>query len=700
MIGRITAIESIESQKWKEVKSLLMDALAVDPPLRPAFLDKQALDLDIRAEVESFLAMEEAADVIFNASALELSKEFFIDEIDESRLLAGQKIGPYQLVSELGLGGMGAVYLAERRDGKFDQKVAIKLLKREFNTGKIRESFRREIEIQSKLVHPNVAAMHDTGTTDDGIPYIVMEYVDGLPIDKYCSANNLGLKERLKIFNKACDAVAFAHQNLIVHRDLKPSNIIVTPEGNPKLLDFGISKLLGTVEDAQVATLFVAMTPEYASPEQIDGGRITTSTDIYSLGIVLFKLLTGTYPYNFKKRSSGDILREITAEDPIQPSNTQETHSLIDKSRLKGDIDNIVLKAISKEPENRYSTVKQLSEDIWRYIDGEPVTARPATLSYRLNKFYKRNKIAVTAGVLIFMTLVAGIAVSAWQTNSARAHAAIAVAESDNARAEQKKAEKVSQFMMKIIRYANPRWYAEGYRFGGEARVIDALDDMASKIDTEFADQPDVLAELHHHFGDAYLTRNEPGGREKARSHFQRAFELRRSYYGDWHELLAKDMVYLYWVQSAPRSEESVKMLSDAIIMMRATNPRNLNLPFMLEDYFHRMSDDEFASLHDMFLRNVPQPAPNDKYLAADQLFDEMLGLLRFHFAEDSGQIAHQKCAGMSLKFKAGKTVEAEEFYQVCKKNYEVIPTSGDTKINSVNLKRLADFRKLTGIED
>ncbi len=693
-------IGAAQSEKWKQIKDVLMDTLDLDPPLRADYLDKQRVSSEIRSEVESFLEIELTTDGILEASALELSKDFFADPNEEFSL-AGMTIGHYTLVSELGLGGMGAVYLARRNDGRFEQQVAVKLLKREFNVGKMRDSFKREIEIQAKLTHPNIATILDTGATDDGIPYIVMEYVEGLPIDKYCRQHNLGLIERLKLFNKACEAIGFAHQNLIVHRDLKPSNILVSPDGVPKLLDFGISKPLdsGQYNEAGI-TIIGAMTPEYASPEQIEGGRITTATDIYSLGVVLFKLLTGTYPYDFSKKTNGHNLREITAEDPILPSHVSDTKSSIERSRLKGDIDNIVLKAISKEPENRYSTVKQFSEDIWRYIDGEPVTARPATFSYRLNKFYKRNRLGVTAAVLIFAALVAGVSVALWQTRVARANAAVAVAESDNAKDEQKKAEKISSFMMKIFRYANPKWYAEGYSSGGEARVIDALDSLAPKIDTEFADQPDVLAEMHHHFGDAYMARAEPGGAEKARTHFQRAFELRRSYYGDWHEFLAKDMLYLYFVQKPPRPEESVKMLSDAIVMMRATNPKNLNLPYMLEDYFHRMSDDEFAAIHDMFLRNVPQPAPHDKYLAADQLFDEMLGLLRLHFAEDSGQVVHQKCAGMTLKFRIGKTAEADEFYKACKQMHEAVPTSDNTKVDPASVKRLADFRKLTGIED
>lgn len=666
MIGNMATVNRTESDSWRQVKSLLMDALDLDPAARGSFLDD--LDPFIRPEVEALLAMEDAADCAFTASALDLSKDFLV-ELCEPSPVSGQQIGPYRVVSELGIGGMGAVYLAKRADERFDQRVAIKLLKREFNIDRLRRSFKREIDILAKLSHPNIARIYDTGTTSDGIPYIVMEYIDGLPIDTYCDRNDLGLIDRLKLFNKACEAVAYAHQNLIVHRDIKPSNILVTSDGVPKLLDFGISKPLDSEENiANGTTVRGAMTPEYASPEQIDGGRITTSTDIYSLGILLFKLLTGTYPYDYKKRSSGSIFHEITAEDPIPPSHIPEATTLIDRSQLKGDIDNIILKALSKQPEDRYPTVQRFTEDNWRFIDGQPVSARAATFSYRLSKFYRRNRLPVIAGFLLLVSILGGSVTFLWQANVARANAAIAVAESDNAKTEQKKAEKVSNFMMKFFRYANPKWYAEGYSSGGEARVIDAIDDMAPKLDAEFADQPDVLAELHHHFGDAYMARREPGGQEKARMHFERAFELRRAYYGNWHELLAKDMVYLYWSAPPPRSEETIKILSDAIVMMRATNPKNLNLPYMLEDYFHRLSDDERSAEHEVFLRNVPQPAPNDKYLAADQLFDEMMGLLRLHFAEDSVQIVTQKCSGMILKQRVGKFDEAEEFFQTCSK--------------------------------
>ncbi|MEP6705144.1 MAG: serine/threonine-protein kinase, partial [Acidobacteriota bacterium] len=496
--------ESIQDHKWKEVKVILMDALAIAPRDRAKFLKSQPISTEVRGEVESLLAFEDDAEEMLHVSAVELSRDFFESETEAPYTSVGHEIGAYRIVAELGVGGMGAVYLAKRSDGKFQQRVAIKLLKREFNAGKTREAFKREIEIQSTLVHPNVATILDTGTTPDGIPYIVMEYVEGRPIDKFCRENNLGLIERLKLFNKACEAVTFAHQNLIVHRDLKPSNIIVTDGGNPKLLDFGISKLLTSVDETSHIPLMGAMTPEFASPEQIKGASVNTATDIYSLGVILFKLLTGTYPYCIKNRPSRDVLREITDSEPIAPSEAviNDPRSGIRNPQLKGDLDNIILKSLRKKPDDRYKTVEQFAADIWRFIDGLPVEARPHTISYRANKFFHRNKLTVIAGALIFLSLVTGMAAALWQTEAAHAQANLAAesqhraeVETERAISDQAKSEKISKFMAKVISYANPAWFAEGSRFGGEAKVIDALLDLSGKIDTEFAGEPDVAAE-------------------------------------------------------------------------------------------------------------------------------------------------------------------------------------------------------------
>ena len=700
-------IGSIQCDRWKEVKALLMDALALDPPKRHAYLLKQPVSRDIKAEVESLLAFENDAEEILQTTAVEMSRDFFEDEPETPCTVAGQEIGAYRIVSELGVGGMGAVYLAERSDGKFDQQVAIKLLKREFNAGKIRESFHREIEIQSKLVHPNVATILDTDTTHDGIPYIVMEYVEGLAIDKYCRENNLGLTARLKIFNKACEAVAFAHQNLIVHRDLKPSNIIVTPEGNPKLLDFGISKLLGTVDDAAGLTLFGAMTPEYASPEQIKGESVTTATDIYSLGVILFKLLTGGYPYDLKSKFNGDIQREITDSEPTPPSvaasferqeevrqgenekesdrpDSSPSHRLtISSSQLVGDLDNIILKALRKEPDERYRTVEQFSEDIWRFIDGLPVHARAHSLAYRASKLFKRNRVSVIAAIFVFLTLIAGLTAAVWQTNVARSQANIAAEarnaaflEADKAKTEQAKSEKISKFMAKMISYGNAAWYGEGYKFHGDARVVDALLDMSDKIDIEFADEPDVAAELHHKFGEAIgwarLSRMDKEFtdllKKKSEFHALRALELRVQFYGEWHELVAKDLFYSYSL-IGKNDAENAALLDRALNMMRDTNPNNLNFPYIIEAYTSRLTSPEHPELHETYLKAVTPPTDENKYQIAERYLRESLPVFRLHYREDNQAIFAAEC---KLAYALGmqeKWTDFDAHYAICKES-------------------------------
>ena len=586
------------------------------------------------------------------------------------------------------MGGMGAVYLAERSDGKFDQQVAIKLLKREFNTVRLREAFKREIEIQAKLVHPNVATMLDTGTTDDGIPYIVMEFIDGVAIDKYCHENQLTLTERLKIFNKACEAVAHAHKNLIVHRDLKPSNIIVTANGVPKLLDFGISKLLDTVEDSAMTNIG-AITPEYASPEQVRGETVTTATDVYSLGMILFKMLTGGYPYNVKSKPNGEVLREITDTQPNAPSSvasasikdSERRSYTVLPSQLTGDLDNIILKALRKEPDGRYQTVEQFSDDIWRSIDGLTITARPATRSYRLSKFYARNKIAVMAGILIFISLVAGIAASTWQANSARAQALIAtdarnaaLVETERAKAEQVKSEKISKFMAKLISYGNAAWYGEGYKYGGHARVIDALLDMGDQIDKEFANEPDIAAELHHKFGEA-IGWAYPGGTDKAfidlleqkqKDHLLRALELRVQFYGDWHELVAKDLFYTYGLIGKNHKEQAA-LLDRALNMMRDTNSNNLNFPYIIEAYTGRLLFPADPGTNEAYLNAITPATSEDKYQVSERLLRESLVVFRLHYKVDNRPIFAAECDLAYTLAMQEKWSDFQEHFDRCK---------------------------------
>ncbi len=450
-------------EDWRKIKAIVGQLLDCNPAERQELLARAKLTPEMQTEVESLLACEGAAENFLTLPALTISRDFFAaEELDAA--LPGSQIGNYRILRELGLGGMGAVYLAERSDGKFAQKVAVKMLKREFNSETLRRNFTREKDIQAKLNHPNIARLLDAGTTADGVPFLVLEYIEGLPVDKFCAGRNLPLNARLKLFNKVCETVSFSHRNLIIHRDLKPSNILVTEDGEPKLLDFGIAKLFGgeVSGDKTTLTLLGALTPQYASPEQIKGEPVTTATDVYSLGVILFKLLTGTHPFNVAGKTNGELLKTISEDEPTTPSLAiappAHPPSAIRNPQLQGDLDNIILKALCKEPERRYPTVEQFSADIWRFIDGLPVLARPATFSYRASKFYQRNKVSVIAGIVVFLALVMGITAALWQARVARKQVNVALEaqrrserETEHAKAEEEKAKKITAYMSKVF---------------------------------------------------------------------------------------------------------------------------------------------------------------------------------------------------------------------------------------------------------
>jgi non-specific serine/threonine protein kinase/serine/threonine-protein kinase len=368
-----------------------------------------------------------------------------------------QRVGPYRLLHALGSGGMGTVYLALRDDEQFHKRVAVKLLRREAHDEELLQRFRRERQILASLDHDHIARLLDGGTTEDGFPYLVMEYVEGLPIDRWCDTHSLSVRERLLLFRSVCSAVHFAHQSLVVHRDLKPANILVTAQGVPKLLDFGIAKLLNPhlAPEAHLATQVEArvMTPEYASPEQIRGEPVTTASDVYSLGVLLYELLTGHRPIRLASRNLTEIARAVSEEEPTRPSTVIErevetprgdgtTRRLTPDSvsrtregsperlrrRLAGDLDNIVLMALRKEPKRRYASAEALSDDIRRHLEGLPVAARPDTLGYRLERFVFRHRLAVGAAAAVVLALVVGLVAATAQARVARAQRARAEA--------------------------------------------------------------------------------------------------------------------------------------------------------------------------------------------------------------------------------------------------------------------------------
>jgi eukaryotic-like serine/threonine-protein kinase len=404
-------------ERWQRIKEIVYEAVELDARQRQAYLERACNgDTTLRREVETLVAASDEAGT-------------FLDQIvpphgaaDDD--LAGSMIGPYRLTVEIGRGGMGIVYRAVRED-EYRQFVAIKIVKHGLNAGDMLVRFRHERQILALLNHPNIARMLDGGTTQDGRPYFVMELVAGRPIDAYCDENQLGIKERLRLFVKVCAAVAHAHRHLVIHRDLKPDNILITSDGEPKLLDFGIAKVFTPDQQEGGSTLTSAwvrlLTPDYASPEQVLGERITTATDIYSLGAVLYELLTGAKVHRLANASITELERVICRTDALKPSESPGA-----KRELRGDLDTILFKALQKQPERRYLHVEQFAEDIGRYLEGQPVLARPDTFRYRAGKFCRRNKAVTAAAAVVLITLIAGVIGISWQARIARRERAIA----------------------------------------------------------------------------------------------------------------------------------------------------------------------------------------------------------------------------------------------------------------------------------
>ncbi|HEX3184364.1 MAG TPA: serine/threonine-protein kinase [Pyrinomonadaceae bacterium] len=411
------------------MKHLLAEALELDTARQRQFLDSAcAHDTGLRAEVDVLLAhqVDAGSDLMEQCAADAAVLRLDSDGNDFS---TGNRIGPYRILHEIGRGGMGAVYLAERDDERYRQQVAIKVIKPGLGGDVIRRRFRNETQILAELNHANIARLLDAGETADGQPYLVMEYVQGSPINHYCQQRQLSIEQRLNLFCTVCTALQYAHQHLVIHRDIKPGNILVTDDGEPKLVDFGIAKLLEQGTDL-TATAMPLMTPQYASPEQLRGESVTTATDVYSLGVVLYELLSGRLPYRFKSRVPHEIAKAICDDDPERPSvamsgkNGEASQVAKRGKRLHADLDNIVLMAMRKEPQRRYSSAEQFAEDIRRHLQGLTVRARQDTFTYRAGKFIQRQKIAVAAAALVAITLLVGIVATTWQARIARAERA------------------------------------------------------------------------------------------------------------------------------------------------------------------------------------------------------------------------------------------------------------------------------------
>ena len=432
-----------EIDRWDELKELLYEAAALSGQERVAFLTTKVRP-ELRDELESLLAALDEESGRFEQPAvarmdfdLEVSRP--LAGVGEAEALVGQRLGQYDVVRLIGQGGMGAVYEGVRADDQFDKRVAIKLVRRELASDLTFARFRLERQILANLQHPGIATLLDGGVTEDGRPFLVMEYVEGESISEHCQNNRLSIDARVKLFRDVCDAVHVAHQNLIIHRDLKPANILVTEEGRPKLLDFGVAKLLRSPEAERDATLTTRgerlLTPSYSSPEQVRGEPMSTVSDVYSLGVVLYELLTGRRPFEVPSGSIAEMLDAVSTREPTKPSAAVAdplTHATsmeptrAERRKLAGDLDNIVLMAIRKEAVRRYASAHDLSQDLGRYLDGRPVRARADTVSYRASKFLRRNRVLAAAAAAATLALglgVAGTVVQAQRTSLAQARA-------------------------------------------------------------------------------------------------------------------------------------------------------------------------------------------------------------------------------------------------------------------------------------
>ncbi len=494
------------------------EALSLDGPAREEYLLSLAVsEAGLADRIRSLLTAHESADDRLDRPIL--TDPSRLAEV-LPRMTAGERVGAYEILRRIGAGGMGVVFEAVRADDQYEQRVAIKVLAGHFVTDRAVDRFRRERQILADLRHPNIAGLLDGGMTSGGQPYFVMEFIQAEPITAWCDTRSLSVRARIALFQQVCAAVEHAHQSLVIHRDLKPANIAVGEDGGVKLLDFGIAKLLGEVGEAgrDAATPSAddtraderALTVDYASPEQLRGLPVGTRSDVYALGVVLYELLTGIRPFELRDRSPAEAERIVTRMAPARPSSVimEERAALVDersgtrlRQRLEGDLDAIVLQALRKEPERRYGSARELSEDLDRYLEGHPVSARPDGAIYRLRKFVQRRRVETGAMVLALFSLIGGLAGATMQARAAEL--------------ERERATEVTAFLRSMLGAADPA------SFGRDVQVREVLDSAAVRADA-LAESPALEVEIRQIIGDTYLALGEF---ELAEGQYRRAID-------------------------------------------------------------------------------------------------------------------------------------------------------------------------------
>ena len=605
----------------------VFDAVLDQPTAAQAAFVEHACgdDAELREEVMQLLRAHHRASLL-DAPVARLAPHLLggRDDLVEA---PPERVGAFRIVRSIGQGGMGQVFLGERDDGQFAQRVALKLIRYEA-PGLVRR-FLEERRILALLEHPNIARLVDGGITRDGMPYFAMEFVAGEPIDKYCASRNLATDERLELFEDVCDAVSYAHQHLIVHRDLKPSNILVTAEGRVKLLDFGIAKLLdapGRKSSSGETRLGArVMTPDVAAPEQVRGEPVSTATDVYALGVLLYMMLTGERPYDLRDRSAAEIERIVCEVVPPPPSTKAPEPR---QRRIRGDLDLIVMTALQKKPERRYQSPGAFVADIRRFRQGHAILARPDSTRYRLGKFVSRHRAAVAAAAL----LTAAVASGAVRERVLRHRAQV----------EARTASAVEQFLVSVFDVADP--YAFAQRDRGTISARDLLDRGAKRVDATLSDQPEVQAELRTVLGRVYTNL---GLLDQATPLLARALEQRRAIHGDRDTSVARTMGLLgASLAQQDKYDEAEQLLRDALEVRLRLLGRN-----------HPATAESMEQLATLLENTTRVPA-------AESLYRQSLVIHRSVFGDSAMEVANTLNNLGVVRYRQAAFDDAESLYR------------------------------------